>query len=135
MRGVTTQVTFTLDIAKAAAEQQVVFGWGSVAVTKTGETVVDSQGHTIDIAELELAAYRHVIEARAQGVEHQGDAIGTMVESLVVTPDKLDALGLAGDALPLGWWVGYQVDDATWARVKSGELRALSIQGTAEEVA
>ena len=124
------RVTTTIDIVKADDdEQRIVFGWGSVAVTKAGETVVDSDGHTYSVPALERAAYRHVEQARAAGVQHRGDAVGVMVESLMVTPAKLEALGLSSDAMPLGWWVGYRVDEPTWERVKSGELRSFSIQG------
>ena len=124
------RVTTTIDIVKADDdEQRIVFGWGSVAVTKAGEAVIDSDGYTYSVTALERAAYRHVEEARATGVEHRGDAVGAMVESLMVTPEKLQALGLSADAMPLGWWVGYRVDEPTWQRVKSGELRSFSIQG------
>ena len=51
------------------------------------------------------------------------------------TPAKMEALGLSADAVHQGWWVGYKIEDAaTWARVKSGELGSLSIQGVAEVV-
>ncbi len=43
------------------------------------------------------------------------------------------AMGLAKDALPMGWWIGVKIDDAAvFKRVKDGELAMFSIQGTAE---
>ena len=44
-------------------------------------------------------------------------------------------MGLAKDALPLGWWVGFRVDDdAAWEGVKKGEYKMFSIQGVAVPV-
>ena len=42
---------------------------------------------------------------------------------------SLEKLGLASDALPLGWWVGFQVDPETFAKVKAGLYTMFSIQG------
>lgn len=127
-------MTLTVDIAKTDAPERIVFGWASVAQRTDGTAVVDSEGHRIALAELERAAYGHVEAFRAAGVDHQGEAVGTLVESMVFTPEKLAKMGLPADALPGGWWVGYRVDPATFARVTAGELRALSIQGKAQIV-
>lgn len=128
-------VTTNIELTKTNDDLQMVFGWASVAITKTGEVVEDAHSHIIPVAELEKAAYGHVMEARATGVEHRGDAVGTLVESVMFTPAKIAAMGLSADAVHQGWWVGYKIEDAaTWARVKSGELGSLSIQGVAEVV-
>lgn len=71
---------------------------------------------------------------------HDGEPVGTLVESFVVTPEKLDLLlkALGGNGAPADFhgvaaWVGYKVHDAkVWKRVKDGELRAFSIEGSAE---
>ena len=71
---------------------------------------------------------------------HDQKPASTLVESFVVTPEKLDlllkALGCAGapaDFKGVAAWVGYKIQRAdVWKRVKSGELRAFSIEGTAE---
>ena len=124
-------------IAKVDDEQRLVFGWASVAINADGEPVVDLQDDMIDPAELEKAAYR-AMEARFEAGEmHQRTGIGRIVESFVVTPEKLQAMGLAEDVLPIGWWIGVRVtDDDVWQRVKRGEYRAFSIHGMArrEEV-
>jgi hypothetical protein len=52
-----------------------------------------------------------------------------MIESFIVTPEKKEALGLP-DEMPVGWWVGYQVNDPeTWEAVKSGKRTGFSIHG------
>ena len=76
---------------------------------------------------------------------HDQSKASSLVESFVVTPEKLDmlmkALGYEGappDFKGIGAWVGYKVHrEDVWKRIKSGELSAFSIEGTAdrEEVA
>jgi RNA polymerase subunit RPABC4/transcription elongation factor Spt4 len=54
--------------------------------------------------------------------------IGTVIESVVLTPEKSAAMGMPPGTVPqLAWWLGLKIDDAaTWAKVKSGEYRAFS---------
>ena len=119
-------------IVKLDSDRQHIFGWASVAVAKDGTLLEDFQGDVIDTSELEQAAYQFVLEARESGVMHQGEAVGQMIESFMVTPEKLEALGLPQDALPQGWWVGFHLpDQATFAKVKAGDYAAFSIEGTA----
>ena len=107
-----------------------VFGWANVSVKDDGETIVDAHGDEIPIEELENAAYGHVLEFRATGQSHVGGITGRLIESVVYTPEKIKAMGLQKDAVPQGWWVGYQIDDPdVWAGVKSGKFRAFSVQG------
>ncbi len=57
-----------------------------------------------------------------------------MIESIVFTKEKLQALGLPENSLPCGcWWVGFQItDDSTWQKIKKGEYNMFSIEGTAQ---
>lgn len=124
-------------VAKSDASRQFIFGWANVSIDKSGRLIVDSHDDIIELSDLEDAAYDFVLNARETGDMHQGDAVGTMIESMVFTPDKLEALGLEGSDLPQGWWVGFHVEDApTFDLVKTGARKMLSIQGTAirEEV-
>lgn len=124
-------------VLKVDTERQYVFGWASVAITKDGHQVEDLQGDLIDPEDLETAAYQFALNYRGTGVMHQGEAVGQMIESFMVTPDKLEAMGLPGDALPQGHWVGFHVPDAEiFAKIKDGTYSAFSIQGDAirEEV-
>lgn len=120
-------------IKKFNDDEQLVFGWANVSMRVDGELIVDRQGDIIEPEELEKAAYAFVLDFRQSGVNHEGGSKGQIVESVVFTPDKLEAMGLAKDALPMGWWIGVKIDDAAvFKRVKSGELAMFSIQGTAE---
>lgn len=124
-------------IAKVDADRNLVFGWANVSIRKDGEQIVDRQGHVIDPDDLEDAAYIFNLQFREMNEMHQGDSVGRLVESLAVTPEKLEKMGLAKDALPQGWWVGFYVDDdETFAKVKDGTYGMFSIEGKAvvEEV-
>ncbi len=124
-----------LKIVKTDDSQQLVFGWANVAVAVDGQPVVDLQDDIMPPAELEKAAYGFVLDYRATGVMHKGGAIGTLIESFMVTPSKLDVMGLAKDAIQPRWWVGFKIHDAeTFAKVKRGELSMFSIQGRADRI-
>jgi hypothetical protein len=119
--------------------QQVVYGWASVSVDD-GELVTDLQGDQIEPDELEKAVTDFMLNYRAQeaggsGVMHETEPMCEVIASLVTTPDIVKAFGLA-EKLPIGWILGLKVLDAdVWRRVESGELKALSIQGSADRVA
>lgn len=113
-------------------DQRLVFGWANVALTAAGHQVVDAHRDMIDPDVLEKAAYDYVLKFRDAGQMHSGGSVGRLVESFMVTPEKLVAMGLAADALPVGLWVGFKIDDAdVWAKVKNGEYPMFSIQGRA----
>ena len=125
-------------VLKFDTERQYVFGWASVAITKDGHQVEDLQGDLIDIDDLEEAAYQFALDYRSTGIMHKGETVGQMIESFMVTPDKLEAMGLPPDALPQGHWVGFHIPDAeVFSKIKDGTYSAFSIQGDAirEEVA
>lgn len=124
-------------IAKVDEFKQLVFGWASVAIRKDGEVVIDSQQDVIEPEELEMAAYAFNLQFRKTGEMHQGEAKGELVESFVVTPEKLEKMGLPKDALPVGWWVGFHIpDEEVFKKVVTGKYSMFSIQGRAvrEEV-
>lgn len=116
----------TGNIAKRDDEKFLVFGWASMA------DVEDSQGDVISIDELEKAAYDFVLHSRNGGEMHEVFGVSTLIESFIVTPEKLTALGLAEDALPQGWWVGFKVHDTeAWQKIKNGDYSMFSIGGRA----
>jgi len=119
-------------IAKLDSDRHLVFGWANVSIRKDGEQIEDHQGDLIDPEDLEDAAYVFNLQFRKTGVMHQGEAKGDLIESLVVTPEKLEAMGLEKSALPVGWWVGFHVpDDDVFAKVKDGTFAMFSVQGRA----
>lgn len=131
-------VSFYVPISKIDDELRCVYGWASVN-TEGGQTVTDSQGDQISDAEMTKAAHGFMADSRVGGVMHfnKDDGtphrVGSVVESMVLTPDVQKALGV--DLGKTGWFLGYHVTDPdAWALVKSKTLRAFSIGGQARRV-
>lgn len=117
-------------------EKGLVSGWANVAKNADGSIPLDWQGDVIDPSDLEDAAIAFMKEYQASGCDHTGDAIGTVVESIVLTKDKQAAMGIPENTVPEGWFITVQLnDDEVIQKVKNGEYRMFSIQGTAERVA
>ena len=123
------------DIKKADEDKRLAFGWASVANFEDGSTLVDTSDDIIDIDTLEKAAYKYVRLYRVGGELHERSDVAELVESIVFTKEKTEALGIPDGILPEGWWVGFFVtDDEVWAKVKSGEYAMFSIEGRAQRV-
>lgn len=119
-------------VAKSNDEQQIVFGWASIAITKAGEQTIDHHSDVIDPDELEAAAYDFVLNSRVSGEDHAGDVDAVCVESIVFTKEKAAALGIPEGILPeAGWWVGFHIPDRD-AYIRAREYKQMfSIEGTA----
>ena len=137
-KGAGVDVTFHTEFSKLDSDKREVFGWASV-VELNGQPVEDRQGDIITPEELERAAYSYVQKSRIGGNQHrrEGDTpfhASDMIESLVLTKEKVEKMGLP-PTTPLGWWVGYKVhDDDTWSAIKKGDLTGFSIHGRGRRV-
>ncbi|CAB4194568.1 Phage-like element PBSX protein, XkdF [uncultured Caudovirales phage] len=126
-------VVWSGQIEKADDDKRQVFGWASI-VEIDGKPVVDRQGDWITPDEIEKAAYDYVLKSRKGGHQHRRDGdqpfhAADMIESFVLTPEKISKMGLPEET-PVGWWVGYKVhDDEAWSKVKKGEVTGFSIHG------
>lgn len=121
-------------IAKADEDKRLVFGWALVSATSDGEQIIDHQGDIVDQDELEEGAYEYVLNFRDAGEEHISSLRkkARMVESVVFTEEKLQAMGIPQGTVPYGWWIGFYVDDDdTWELIKNGTYKMFSIQGSA----
>lgn len=131
-------VTWGGEISKVDSDKRQVFGWASV-VEIDGQPIVDRQGDWIAPDDIEKAAYEYVLKSRKGGHQHKRDGdqpfhAADMIESFVVTPEKIEKMGLPKDT-PVGWWVGYKVhDDEAWGKVKKGEITGFSIHGRGKRV-
>lgn len=123
-------------VMKADPDRQMIFGWASIS-TEDGKLVVDKQQEMIEPDQLENAAYEFVLEARENADMHQKRQVGRLIESMMFTTEKQDALGIkvmndAGQRIE-GWWTGFLVDDKeTWKAHKRGERPEFSIGGVAQ---
>lgn len=121
-------------IFKTDDDKRLVFGWASVSITVDGEQLEDRQKDIIDPEDLEEAAYEYVLNFRDTGEEHISSMRkkGKLVESCVFTAEKQKAIGIPEGILPIGWWIGFKIeDDAAWQRVKNGTYKMFSIEGKA----
>ena len=122
-------------VSKTDSPERLVFGWASI-VTKDGQPLTDLQKHEIPVPELESAAYVFNERYRQTGIEHAGDPVGNLVESMVFTDEKIaeieKSLGVTmPENFPNAWWVGFRVPPAVFTKVQSGIYKMFSIQGGA----
>ena len=107
--------------------RRVALGWASV-VSVGGADIVDKQDDILDLDSLDVAVHGYMIESRETGEMHRTFGIGKVVGSLVVTPEKLSALGMTSDRM--GWVVEVFIEDMdVWAKVVDGTYPAFSIGG------
>ena len=114
------------------------FGFASV-VEVDGKPIIDKQGDLITEEDLEKAAYDFMQNSRVGGDMHEraGDDprhVSDVIESMVFTKEKIQALGLPSD-FPVSWWIGVQYkDDAAWEDVAKNKRVGFSIHGKGRRV-
>ena len=119
-------------ILKTYPDQQIVYGWASV-ISENGTPIIDTQGDVIMPAALAKAAQDFMVDSRQGKLMHKGEPIGEVVESIVLTKELQDALGI--DLKKEGWFVGFKVHKAEiWKKFKDGDYPAFSIGGLAERI-
>jgi hypothetical protein len=123
-------LTWSGEISKMDTDKRQVFGFCTVTHVN-GEPVIDLQGDYVPLEEIEKAAYGDMHTRDGEQPLHTSD----MIESVIITPEKLESWGLAKDAMPYGWWVGFKVnDDDQWEKVKKNERTGFSIHGSGKRV-
>ena len=132
-----TEKSLGFEVVKADDDEMLAFGWLYVAKMEDGRQVVDTSGDVIDVPTLEKASYEFVLKYRDAGERHQKEdgeikPVGKLVECMVFTPEKIEALGIPDGVMKQGIWVGFKIDEPeTWEKVKSGEYKMFSLGGTA----
>jgi hypothetical protein len=118
-------------------EQKVLVGPAMVPDIKIVRADENGKPYDVTFSEETVAeiARKYMKEARTNDVnkDHKANDAGTYVfESWIIEDPKTDkANTVYGFSLPKGtWMVKMKVDDPeTWRRVKTGELRGLSVEG------
>lgn len=119
-------------ITKSDDDRHLAFGWANVSQSAAGDELEDCHGDLIDPETLENAAYQFVELYREGGEMHERGGCAVLIESIVFTAEKMQALGIPEGTLPVGWFIGFKVtDEDVWEKVKSGDYPMFSIEGTA----
>lgn len=122
-------------IMKSDDDKMLAFGWASVSMRVDGELIEDWQKDIVEPDELENAAYEFVLLYREGGEMHERGGAAVLIESVVFTEEKMQAMGIPAGTLPVGWWIGFKVlDENVWEKVKDGTYPMFSIEGEAERV-
>lgn len=122
-------------IMKSDDDKMLAFGWANVSMRVDGELIEDWQADIIEPEELERAAYEYVLLYREGGEMHERGGTAVLIESVVFTEEKMQAMGIPTGTLPVGWWIGFKVlDEEVWEKVKDGTYPMFSIEGEAERV-
>lgn len=122
-------------VMKSDDEKMLAFGWASVSMRAGGEVIEDWQKDIVEPEELENAAYEFVELYREGGEMHERGGAAVLIESVVFTEEKMQAIGIPAGTLPVGWWIGFKVlDDDVWEKVKDGTYSMFSIEGEAERI-
>lgn len=128
-------LSVNFDVYKSRDDEQLVSGWANVALDKDGNAPLDWQDDVIAPATLEKAAIQFMLDYRGSGEMHKGNSKGTVVESIVLTKEKQEAIGIPDGMVPEGWFITVKVHDPeVFAKVKDGTYRMFSIQGSAKRV-
>jgi len=117
-------------VIKTLEDKNLVFGWGSVSSRVNGEVVKDFEEDIVDIDSLERVSYDFVLKYRDANINHAGPSVGDIVECVCFTKEKMKAMGIPEGVVPEAMWLGFKVNDATFAKVKSGDLGMFSIEGS-----
>jgi len=130
-----TVVKGRFKISKSDNEKMLAFGWANVSVRANGEVIEDWQKDIVEPEDLEKAAYNFVEFYREGGEMHERGGAAVLIESVVFTEEKLQAMGIPEGTLPVGWWIGFHVTAPdVWEKVKDGTYPMFSIEGEAERV-
>lgn len=122
-------------IMKSDDDKMLAFGWASVSMRVDGQLIEDWQKDIVEPEELENAAYEYVLLYREGGEMHERGGAAVLIESVVFTEEKMQAMGIPAGTLPIGWWIGFKVTDPdVWEKVKDGTYPMFSIEGEAERV-
>lgn len=132
-----------MQILKVDEDKRMVFGFFSVTKID-GEYLFDLQDDAITTEVLEKAVYEYVLDARDAGEMHVKTGVGQLVESFMITKEKVDVIlkTLTDQGIPAvmdlgveGWFGGFYIsDDDVWDKVKKGEYPMFSIGGSGQRI-
>lgn len=132
MKGKKT-ITPSEPVCKFFDEEQLVFGWASIAKNSDGSRPFEWQDDIIDAEDLEPAVYDYMLKSRVGNEMHMPDTdCSEVIESVILTKEKMAAMGIPEGTVPEGWWIGYKIHDReVYQKAKQGIYKMFSIEGAA----
>jgi hypothetical protein len=128
-------INISAEVFKANKFEKLVSGWANIAKNADGSLPLDWDGDVITAEVLEKAAIDFMLEYRESGEMHKEKAIGTVVESIVFTKQKMEAMGIPEGTVPEGWFITVKIhDDDVFKKVVDGKYKMFSIQGKAKRL-
>ena len=135
MKRISKSKQHKIKIMKSDDEKKLAFGWANVSIRANGEVIEDWQEDIVEPEELEQAAYNFVELYREGGEMHERGGAAVLIESVVFTEEKMKAMGIPPETLPIGWGIGFKaLDDDVWEKVKDGTYSMFSIEGEAKRI-
>lgn len=129
------QLNLMFSVAKSKDDMGLVSGWASVSTNADGSIPLDWQDDIIPPEVLEKAAIKFMLDYRKSGEMHEGEAKGIVVESIVLTKEKQECMGIPEGTVPQGWFITIKIlDPDVFAKVKDGTYKMFSIQGKIKRV-
>lgn len=130
------EFNLSIPVVKSDPLKGLLTGWAVISADAEGQLVVDSDGDVIPVDELEKAAHEAFVRRGgrgAMGLMHESFGRADLVESMVITKAKRDALGMGPG--PEGWLVTVKTEDpAIKALVAAGTHLEFSIRGSADRI-
>jgi len=115
-------------------ENNLIFGWAYVRETKDGEQVIDHSGEFTkaeNFKDMELATYAYNLAYRQADRQHDLVPKGFLIESVVLTKEKMAKMGIPEGIVPEAVWVGfYFPDDNDYAEIKKMAHPMFSMYGS-----
>lgn len=118
--------------------RNMLFGWGYVSKDIEGKQIYDHSGEFIkeeDFEDLELATYAYALAFREADTQHDCIAKGYLIESMVFTKEKVEAMRKSGHLkgdVSQGIWLGfYFPNDDDYNEIKKMKHPMFSLYGKA----
>jgi len=115
-------------------ENNLIFGWAYVRETKDGKQVIDHSGEFTkaeNFKDMELATYAYNLAYRQADRQHDLVPKGFLIESVVLTKEKMAKMGIPEGIVPEAVWVGfYFPDDNDYAEIKKMAHPMFSMYGS-----
>ena len=118
-------------IVKCNMDQKVIFGWASAAALMDA-TRNENRNNGMNVSEdweSVMHAYASMCWEKAEQCDLNIQKKARMIESVILTKEKMRVLGIPEGTVQEGWWIGLRVDDdVLWEKMNKGILCTFTIE-------